>query len=66
MQGQRDVILPQRTDLQEEVSDHYDKCCDSSVLTGAREHTGGSMTSTKRWQSGVARQRRLEEEVSSR
>lgn len=30
MQGQRDVILPQRTNLQEEVSDHYDKCCDSS------------------------------------
>lgn len=64
--GAKNAILPQGTYLQEEVCTHYDKSMILVILTGAWEHTGGSMTSTKRWESGEARQRRLEEEVSSR
>lgn len=52
--------------LQEEVSGHCDKCCDAPIFTEAREHMERSMASTNRWESEVARQRRLEDEVSSR
>lgn len=58
--------LTSRIYLQEEVSDHCDKCCDSTILAEAREHMERSMTSTNRWKSEVARQRRLEDKVSSR